>query len=123
MAKSAQLKAAVTAAAIKHDHGRPRFDLVPPDVELETAKVYAFGAVKYADRNWELGMDWGRVERALMSHLNKWRRGQTYDDESGLHELAHVITNAQFLLAYELRSIGRDTRPKIKCKSRATTKK
>jgi len=86
----------------KFDNGKERFDLLPPDVLFELAKVYTYGATKYEERNWEKGMNWGRLFAALMRHLWKWWRGETYDPESNIHHLSHALANVSFLLHYDL---------------------
>jgi hypothetical protein len=92
----------------KDDAGFPRFDLIAPEPELALATILEFGARKYTDRNWELGMKWGRVYRALKSHLNKWQRGHHGDDESGYSHLWHAYCCLHFLLTYEARGLGED---------------
>ena len=42
---------------MKYDSGKPRYDLLPPELLEEAAKVLTFGAQKYEPRNWEAGMD------------------------------------------------------------------
>lgn len=100
---------------LRHDQGKLRYDLLPPDAIEEITRVYTRGAEKYADRNWERGMRWGTCLRALKSHLTKWEKGETFDDElSDCRHLAMVAWNAIALLTYELRDIGTDDRPEIK---------
>lgn len=97
-------------AAIKHDSGKPRWDLIPP-IPLEmVADVYRRGADKYAPRNHEAGLRWGRVFRALISHAWKWWRGETHDTEDGQHHLASVVWCALTLMEYEIRGAGEDDR-------------
>lgn len=96
---------------IKHDAGKPRMDLVPPDAVIAMACVLADGAKKYGDRNWELGMAWSRPYAALLRHLYAWWGGEDIDPESGRQHLWHVLTNAAFLVAYALRGVGADDRP------------
>jgi len=99
-------------AGVKYDGGKPRWDLLPPDAMLELVKVYTRGAEKYADRNWEEGMEYHRVLRALKSHLNKWELGDSMDDEyPDLRHMAMVAWNAIALLTYELRGIGENDIP------------
>lgn len=98
--------------ALKYDQDKPRYDLVPPEALDGLAKVLTFGAKKYADRNWELGMDWGRVYAALQRHILAWWSGQSRDPETGLSHLHHAACCIAFLQTYEARDIGEDTRPK-----------
>lgn len=94
----------------KYDSGKPRMDLIPPELMTEVAKILTFGAEKYADRNWEKGMDWGRVYGALQRHLWKWWNREDKDEETNESHLAHAACCIAFLIAYEQRNIGKDTR-------------
>jgi hypothetical protein len=101
-------------AGIRHDEGKPRWDLIPPDAMLEVVKVFSEGAKKYEDRNWEKGMKWNKHFAAMQRHLWKWESGISLDEESGLNHLAHAAFGCLALLAYELRQIGEDDRPKLR---------
>lgn len=96
----------------RDDSAKLRYDLIPPEAMEELAKVLTFGAKKYADRNWEKGMDWGRVFGSLMRHLWKWWSPfhPDTDDETGFSHLSHALTNIAFLLTYEKRGVGNDNR-------------
>lgn len=85
----------------KHDTGKPRWDLLPVIPLEKVAEVYTIGAKKYDDRNWELGLKWGRVFRALLSHAFKWWKGEQFDSEDGQHHLASVVWCALALMEYE----------------------
>lgn len=98
---------------IKYDSGKPRYDLLPPELLEEAAKVLTFGAQKYEPRNWEAGMDWSRPFAAMMRHLWAWWRGQDKDPETGFSHLSHAVCCVAFLIAYENRRIGTDDRHKI----------
>lgn len=95
----------------KLDDGKVRMDLLPPELLFGVAKVLEFGANKYAERNWEKGMDWGRIFGALMRHMWAWWKGEKVDPETGYSHLWHAATNIAFLIAYEERKVGKDTRP------------
>lgn len=101
----------VSDAALRYDDGKPRFELLPEDSLLELVKVYTAGAVKYEPRNWEKGMSWSRCFGSLMRHSWKFWRGETHDEETGLHHMAHVAWNALALVSYDLRKVGTDDRP------------
>lgn len=96
--------------ANKFDHGKPRFDLIPGEALFAVADVFARGAKKYGDRNWENGMDWGRVFAAMQRHAWRWWSGEMLDRDDGQHHLASVIWCGMVLLAYELRGKGKDDR-------------
>lgn len=90
---------------VKYDQEKPRFDLIPPELELAIARVLTMGAAKYGDRNWEEGMDHNRVIAALRRHLNAWQSGERIDPESGMSHLWHVAANVAFLVTYEARGM------------------
>lgn len=94
----------------RNDMGKLRYDLIPPEALEELTKVLTFGANKYADRNWEKGMKWGRVYGSLMRHLWKWWSGHDKDEETGYSHLSHAICNIAFLITYEKRKVGEDDR-------------
>jgi hypothetical protein len=75
-------------------------------------KVLQFGAKKYGERNWEQGGHWLRNFSALIRHVSAWSQGEDLDPESGLPHLAHAGCCILFMLAYQLRKIGTDNRPK-----------
>lgn len=106
----------------KDDVGKARMELIPPELMFAVATILTFGAVKYADRNWEKGMGWGRVFGACMRHLWAWWGGKgpttksflfgDLDAETGYSHLWHAACCIAFLVAYEERRIGIDDRHK-----------
>lgn len=96
---------------VKFDDDKPRYDLIPAKPLEELAKVYTVGAKKYADRNWEKGMRWGRVFAAMMRHAWAWWMGETNDKESGVHHMAAVAWGAFALIEYSQTKTGQDDRP------------
>lgn len=96
--------------ARKDDAAKLRMDLIPPEALFALAAVLTHGADKYGERNWERGMDRGRIVAALLRHLTAWMAGEDADPDSGMRHSAHVLTNAAFLVAHEARGIGADTR-------------
>ena len=94
----------------KDDGGKARMDLIPPEALFALAAVLGFGASKYAPRNWEKGMSWGRVFAALMRHMWAWWRGEKKDPETGFSHLWHALACISFLVAFEERSTGTDDR-------------
>ena len=101
----------------KDDQGKARFSLLPWDAMKAIVKVLLFGAKKYGDRNWEAGMDWDRLFDALLRHLTDWWQrndkghGPGRDADTGYSDLWHAGCCVLFLITYELRGIGKDTRP------------
>jgi len=96
--------------ATKHDRGKLRYDLMPPDALDQVVGVLTYGANKYGDRNWEKGFSWGRLFGATMRHLWSWWRGEAIDVESGYSHLAHAAAGTLMLLATVTRGIGKDDR-------------
>jgi len=94
----------------KDDSGKLRFDLLPSDALKEVVRVYTLGATKYDARDWEKGLDWGRVFAAMQRHSWDWWNGEEYDLTDGQHHLASVAWCALALIHYELNGIGKDTR-------------
>jgi hypothetical protein len=86
---------------VKHDDGKLRFDLIPPEPLMQLAEVYTIGAKKYADRNWEKGISWGRIFAAMMRHGWRWWAGERHDAVDGQHHLASVAWCAFALMEYE----------------------
>lgn len=103
----------MTKEGVKNDKGKLRYDLIPPEGMDALAEVYTIGAKKYADRNWELGMSWGRIFAAMLRHAFAWLRGETLDPVDGQHHLASVAWCAFALITFEKRGIGTDDRKPI----------
>lgn len=78
---------------IKYDTGKLRLDLIPPEMHEALGSVLTFGAGKYGDRNWELGIDEDRLYAAAQRHLLAHRKGEPLDHESGLPHIYHAFCN------------------------------
>lgn len=89
----------------KNDEDKLRWELLPPEIE-EVVRVFAIGAKKYGDRNWEGGLNWSRLWAAANRHLWAWRKGITVDHEDGQHPLASVVACCLMLMHYERHSKG-----------------
>ena len=95
---------------IKHDQGKPRYELMPGATLNDIAAVFTYGASKYGDRNWERGLSWGRLFGATMRHLWAWWGGEEKDPESGLGHLEHAAASILMLCASAKRGCGGDDR-------------
>lgn len=86
----------------KADKGKLLFSLLTRGLALPlraVAAVLTYGAQKYEPESWKAVPDAARrYEDAMDRHLNQWKAGEQFDDESGLHHMAHVACNALFLL-------------------------
>lgn len=97
----------------KDDADKARMDLLAPDALIELGRLAAKGAKKYGDRNWELGMDWGRVYAAAMRHLNAFWSGEDIDAETGVPHTVNAMWCCMVLTSYYLREKGNDSREKL----------
>jgi len=86
---------------IKHDKDKLRLSLIPTQLIAGVGEVMSFGAKKYKKDNWKNLDDPTRYLDALMRHLEAYRRGEEFDEETGLPHLAHLATNAGFLLFFD----------------------
>lgn len=104
-------KVTVDGGGLRYNSGKPRFDLIPADGLRALARHYTRGAEKYADRNWERGMDWSKCFASLERHVWAWMGGEDFDPETGSHHMIAVAWNALALAVYSFRKIGNDDRP------------
>lgn len=75
---------------------KPRFDLIPVQALRRLADLYARGAEKYGEGNFEKGIPFKRVYASLLRHLYAWAEGEATEDH-----LAAVAWNAFALMYYE----------------------
>jgi hypothetical protein len=101
-----------TEPGLRYDSGKARYDLIPPEALEDLAKLYTYGAAKYAERNWEKGMSWSRCFGSLMRHAWAFWRGENLDPESGIHHMTCAAWNCMALFTYSSRAIGTDDRSK-----------
>jgi 5'(3')-deoxyribonucleotidase len=97
---------------LRFNEGKLRYDLVEPRAHRDMVEVLTDGAKKYADRNWERGMDWTSVIQSLKRHIAAFEMGEDYDLESGRLHMAHAACNVHFLNAYYYIFPQGDNRPK-----------
>ncbi len=98
---------------IKYDADKPRYELMPPEVEEEVVKVLTYGAIKYEDNNWKyVEPFYDRYYGAARRHINYYRRDQMIDPENGYHHLAEAICCLLFMLQRDLESETDEAREK-----------
>lgn len=85
-----------TGAVRDTDVNKPRFDLIPPHALWRVAMLYARGAQKYGENNWQKGIPSQQMLASAMRHLEAYRRGETDEDH-----LAAVAWNILALMQYE----------------------
>lgn len=79
-----------TTEGIKRDINKPRMDLLPPEGLVRVAEVMGYGAAKYGDHNYRMGMRHGRLIAAAMRHITAYNNGEDRDPETGHTHIAHA---------------------------------
>ena len=102
----------------KHDTGKNRLELIPPEAIEDMGRAFTYGAKKYADHNWAKGFEWERLIGSAMRHLNDFRKGIDIDEESGLHQLDCLSANVAMLIAHVQSNLGTDNRRIIQKKEK-----
>lgn len=67
------------------DEGKPRYDLIPVLPHKRLAELYARGAVKYGDRNWQNANsqeELARFKASAERHFMQWKAGDTDEDHA-----------------------------------------
>lgn len=85
-----------TGARRDVQEGKPRYDLIPVVALKRLALLYARGAVKYGEGNFEKGIPFKRVMASLLRHAYQYLEGNCEEDH-----LAAVAWNAFALMFYE----------------------
>jgi hypothetical protein len=87
----------------KNDAGKPDWSLVPVDAMTEAVHVLTYGGKVYGRENWRLveNME-DRYFAAALRHLMSWKRGDTWDEDTDRHHLAHAICSLLFLTQSDL---------------------
>jgi hypothetical protein len=87
----------VVTDGLKHDGGKPRLDLVPPEIIEAVGAVMTHGAEKYGEASYK-DVEPKRYRAALMRHICKWLKDpHGTDEDSGLPHLWHIACNVAFL--------------------------
>jgi hypothetical protein len=100
----------------RYNSGKPDYSLIPLCTLEDEARVWAYGAQKYATYNWTRGMAWSVPFACAMRHLAAWQRGEENDPESNLPHLAHAMCNLRMLTLYKDVYKEGDDRPKEQLK-------
>lgn len=98
-----------TGAVRDRAAGKGRFDLIPTQMMFRLARHYEAGSIKYSDRNWEKGMEFGVYIDAAKRHLEKYVAGWNDEDH-----LAAAIWNLAALMFQEEKNPELDNMPERK---------
>jgi len=90
------------AGGVKADGMKLRYDLIPVACEKEVVKVLTYGAQKYDDNNW-MKVEPHRYIGAIRRHLAQYQAGEAFDEESGMHHLAHAVSSLMFIMYHDLK--------------------
>lgn len=82
---------------LKYDQEKLKSHLLSIPAMKGTAKILTLGSKKYAERNWEAGMEFSRVYRAAFDHITDWWDGEDLDPDSGESHLDHAACCIMFL--------------------------
>lgn len=93
---------------VKFDALKTQAELLPASALVAVSAVLTYGAKKYAPNNWRKCPSRARYVGAMLRHLFARMGGEKIDSESGMLHVAHVATNALFLLAFEVEGLGAD---------------
>lgn len=88
----------------KFDGEKADWSLIDLSIMEQVATVLTYGAKKYARHNYDK-VEPHRYLAALMRHVTLWQQGEVVDSESGLHHLAHAMTNLHILMRLEKKGI------------------
>jgi len=86
---------------MKFDTDKLRYDLIPASSTEALASILTYGAKKYKPNNWKQCSDPERYIAAAMRHLEAYRGGEYFDEESEMPHLWHVFTNIAFLIEFK----------------------
>lgn len=85
----------------KFDGEKVDMDLLSPYALEKIAAVMTYGKQKYGRDNWRGGIVYSRLLAAVLRHINAYRKGETYDPETGLSHLSHASCGLMMLLEFE----------------------
>ena len=89
---------------MKYDEDKVDISLIPTTALRGVAKVFEYGAKKYAPFNWAADgptTEWRRTYSSMQRHLYSWLECEDIDPESGLDHLSHACTKLLILIEHQ----------------------
>lgn len=105
-----EMKEFSSGAKRSKDADEYRFDLIHPIFEERLAKVFAEGARKYGDYNYEKGIPAMECINHLLRHINEWLKGNDDEDHLG-HAAANICMAMQSLEIHPEINQGKRRKP------------
>lgn len=102
-----------SGGGLRHNKGKNRLDLIPPEWTWGLGNLLTIGSWKYAARNWERGLSWGDTVGCAKRHVEKFLAGERYDPETGCHHMLMAAWNCLVLMTMDLRGIGDNDLPNV----------
>lgn len=82
--------------------GKPRYDLIPKEMLKRLAELYARGAEKYGDCNWQKAVtpeEMNRFKESAWRHFMQWQSGE--EDEDHASAIVFNIFAYEWLTKYK----------------------
>lgn len=98
---------------MKYDTGKAPLHLIPPEILIEVAEIFGFGAAKYGENNWRDdggSTTFSRTYSSIQRHLNEFWQGEDLDPESGKSHLVHALTQLMILRMHQIEHPDMDDR-------------
>lgn len=111
-AKAAEVRVTDPVTGGQKGKKAEEYALIPVRPLAEVARVYGYGASKYAANNYRKGYAWSLSLSALQRHIEAFRSGESDDPESGRHHLAHAAFHLFALMEFDALKLGTDDRIK-----------
>jgi len=99
-------------------HRDARFDMVPPEFEWDLARHFGYNSTEhggqYPPHNWRKGMAWSKHYDSSRAHLNKFWRGEEWDEDELPNKVPHLMAAIWHLVClYTAWKIGFGTDDRI----------
>lgn len=107
----------IDGGGLRLNSGKIPPSMCPTSIIMGISEVFMKNSVdyggKYPSNNWRRGMKWLIPFDSAVRHLNKWKDGEEFDEESGLSHLHHAACNLAMLIEYSTTCVELDNRYKV----------